>query len=608
MEKNLSKRRETIKNITILFLIVMLLLTFFSNTIMNYSLPEVMTQGISSGTITAKIRGTGMAKAKDPYQLILTESHKIIGITLEEGDIIEENQVLFYLEEKESEELKEEEDKLEELMLSYEKTLLSGEASNNVLHNIESGINSPLSNKQFQVQDIQNKVVSAEAEVTQYKNKVNALQKQVELLQNGSIVDSSGEKKALIDAQSELASAQSEYNVVKEKLNTLQSSVNAIGSLEFVTNKVDKCNSEVLEKEIVKVEKETAWNNVKDDPSIEEDVKDSTKKEYTNAVNEYDAAVVSLEGAKILLEDFNRKASSLAEAQKNAEGAKEKVASYENKVNEKQKELDLKMNVSNIGNITAAKNQLVEEKDKLSKAEANLLLLKSQENQTIKNVISEVDITSQKKQIEEQKKVIENIKEKAIGNSVSAPVSGIISEISYLAGEVTEPNKPLAVIQQKENGYSLSFSVTMEQAKKVKIGNVAEINNNWYGTDIQATLTSIKTDVENPAKNKVLTFDISGDVQDGQSVSLSVFQQEESFDMVVPNSAVREDNRGKFVLSIESNQTPFGNRYLARRVDVKILGSDDNFTAIGGILYGNEYIITTATKPVEDGMQVKLMN
>lgn len=41
MNENTKKRREWIKNAAIVFLVIMLILTFFSNTIMNYSLPEV---------------------------------------------------------------------------------------------------------------------------------------------------------------------------------------------------------------------------------------------------------------------------------------------------------------------------------------------------------------------------------------------------------------------------------------------------------------------------------------------------------------------------------------------------------------------------------------
>jgi hypothetical protein len=45
-----KKRREWVKNAAIIFLSVMLVLTFFSNTFMNYSLPEVAAQYVQSGT------------------------------------------------------------------------------------------------------------------------------------------------------------------------------------------------------------------------------------------------------------------------------------------------------------------------------------------------------------------------------------------------------------------------------------------------------------------------------------------------------------------------------------------------------------------------------
>ena len=55
----MTDRKDKIKNITIIFLLVMLILTFFSNTIMNYSLVEVSTQQVTSGQITSKVRGSG---------------------------------------------------------------------------------------------------------------------------------------------------------------------------------------------------------------------------------------------------------------------------------------------------------------------------------------------------------------------------------------------------------------------------------------------------------------------------------------------------------------------------------------------------------------------
>ena len=41
-------------------------------------------------------------------------------------------------------------------------------------------------------------------------------------------------------------------------------------------------------------------------------------------------------------------------------------------------------------------------------------------------------------------------------------------------------------------------------------------------------------------------------------------------------------------------------------MDVQVLDSDDLLTAISGALSGYEYVITTTTKPVSAGMQVRL--
>ena len=92
----------------------------------------------------------------------------------------------------------------------------------------------------------------------------------------------------------------------------------------------------------------------------------------------------------------------------------------------------------------------------------------------------------------------------------------------------------------------------------------------------------------------------------GQSLSISVGQKSADYDLIVPNSAIREDNNGKFVLIVETKSSPLGNRYVATRVDVEVLASDDTKSAISGGLYGYEFVITTSTKPVEAGKLVRL--
>ena len=71
------KKREWVKTVAIIFLAVMLVLTFFSNTIMNHSLPEVATANVTSGTINAKIRGQGTVSANETYDVTIKQTRKV---------------------------------------------------------------------------------------------------------------------------------------------------------------------------------------------------------------------------------------------------------------------------------------------------------------------------------------------------------------------------------------------------------------------------------------------------------------------------------------------------------------------------------------------------
>ena len=120
-----KKRREWVKNAAIIFLSVMLVLTFFSNTFMNYSLPEVAAQYVQSGTITAKIRGTGTVESGDPYNVKISETRTISSVLVKTGDKVEKGAPLLLLEDKESKELTDAQAALDKAMLDFELALLS---------------------------------------------------------------------------------------------------------------------------------------------------------------------------------------------------------------------------------------------------------------------------------------------------------------------------------------------------------------------------------------------------------------------------------------------------------------------------------------------------
>ena len=120
-----EKNRAWVKNAAIIFLAIMLVLTLFSNTIMNRALPEVAAQYAMSGTITSKVRATAEVKANMTFNVTAAETRRVDSVAVKTGDTVEAGGVIYYLKDEESEELQSAQKALEELQLAYEKALLA---------------------------------------------------------------------------------------------------------------------------------------------------------------------------------------------------------------------------------------------------------------------------------------------------------------------------------------------------------------------------------------------------------------------------------------------------------------------------------------------------
>ena len=107
--------------------------------------------------------------------------------------------------------------------------------------------------------------------------------------------------------------------------------------------------------------------------------------------------------------------------------------------------------------------------------------------------------------------------------------------------------------------------------------------------------------------SRLLVFEVTGEgVESGTQVSVSIGQRSQSYDLIVPNSAVRSDSNGSFVLMMTAKSSPLGTRYQATRVDVQVVASDDVNSAVTGAIVAYDYVITNSTAPIEDGMYVRL--
>ena len=622
MNEQVGKKRDWIKNAAIAFLAIMLVLTFFSNTIMNHSLPEGSAKYVSSGEIQAKVRGNGTVIASDPYVLKATGTQTIASVLVENGDRVEKGDILLVLEEGESEELKAAEKQLEQLLDAFELAALSEDIDPETIHKVMNGQSDSYQVYKVQIDALKSDIKKLEDEVSLFEEEIAKIEALKRAEQNESS-DTSLEKRVAYET------AVGETLAAKKRLQDALSLAAALGVTDATTaaNKLTevKANVSNLEKTVNQIKNSTQYAQAEAvrigyDNAIEQAKNDLANATQSGSITDqqiaqanWDKAIadraahltsgiyVELEANEKALKDASEQQAKLEEVVLADSNYTQKVAAEESaRLAYEAAGPDHSISIAQYDKVISINQKYVDEQ-KLIIADKRADL-----NELIAQFTQENALASQLISIEEQRELINELRLGASGGQITAPVAGTLQDFHLVAGEKTHAEMQIATIIPDGKGYSLEVPVTREQSQRLNVGDVAELQNAWYYSEVNVVLKQIKTDQKDPANSRILVFEVTGDVMNGQNLSISIGQKSAQYDLIVPNAAIREDANGKFVLIVSQKSSPLGNRYYAERVDVEVLGSDDTQTAISGDMSAWDYVVTTSTKPVEAGQLIRL--
>jgi multidrug efflux pump subunit AcrA (membrane-fusion protein) len=669
------KKREWVKTAAIIFLAVLLVLTFFSQTIMNRSLPEAATAAAQSGTINAKIRGSGTVSANEVYNVTISQTRKIASVMVKVGQTVAAGDVLFTLEEQESDELKQAQTDLETQEVNYQKSLLSlsntaAQSSHDVqkarnayndalaVYNQYSTMDSTklaaalasaqvklkavqkqstdaqqaytdassakeYTDAQATVTDLQGQIKTLEASVADYKSQladlsagtsgtssVTAIQRQIDdkqtalnaaqdTLASDKVLYQSNYDSLLALAGSDTVAAAwaKDTDVLAQKLLEAGVVSSSGGSSSGGSSSASRSPAKQLAEDYA-----LAYKTL----TADQTAIDTINTDISRLQQDLSVASMDADSARLKLQQkLDQADSDLTAAQKQLKTAQDAVSGYETTVKR------LKQAASDAAQAASDQQTVV---DNLTNASTAAETVKTT-RQALEDLVfaqslgssDSVDLQAAKDAIAKQEELVKKLTANADNVNVTAKVGGVIGTINVQAGGSIGADSPLCTINETDRGYTLKISVTNDQAKQVKIGDPADLVNYWGG-DITAKLESIANDPQNPGKNKLLVFRLSGDgLEPDTNLTLSIGQKSANYDTLVPNAAVRSDNNGSFVLVVVAKSSPLGNRYTATRVNVQVLASDDTNTAVSGLTQG-DFVVTTSTKPIEAGTQVRLVD
>lgn len=624
-----KSKKDWMKNVIIVFLIIMLLLTLFSNTITNYTLPQVSVAMVNQGEISDVIRGSGTVSAGDAFTIKATETRTILSVDVEKGAHVDMDSPIFTLKDQDSEELSKARDELADLELKYYKSLLTTDMSTDEAVRVNTGGASSFNAYINKLSELEDEIEAAQQNVLDKQQMVDNLEvgKSVEAInQVGSDLEKTLADMAKTDAQTAFTTAKAKTTAaLNDEINNLtlkktrESKPADLGRIQTVLkaindgkgNTVTGINSDDISKATYMVLYDYYYNQPMVDPEIKglyslvkNDSSYSTLiAEANQAFDAYNAALANDKDLAYIDSEINRlnnaKNDIDALSYTDSESYKEALGRYNAALAAEAQ--NKKVNAQFDAAATYAKDDLAKAKDTLER-------LKQEKKDLATEIGNALEADKYSEDIVRKKEDLAKLEQKAMGATIKAPISGTIQTISKTAGDTIKPDEELCVIIPDGKDMTIKISISNDQAKKVNIGDTATLANSWAYPDAVCVVKTIADDPDNPGKNSLVTCVITGTtVKTGQNMNLTLASSTKNYEKIVPNSAIRKDNSGDFVYVLVEKSSPLGNRYIAKKVSVNKMASDDNNTAVTGDLNAySDSVITSSNKMVEGGKQVRL--
>lgn len=347
-----------------------------------------------------------------------------------------------------------------------------------------------------------------------------------------------------------------------------------------------------------------------DEDKIEQDKMQSNeielnKQSYENEKKGYESQYKSLE------KKLKEKQQKLNNPEKSYE-----LIDTEKQIELKKKEIEVNEELLAAGSIS--QGECDKAKSDLELLEEKRESLKNQAKQKIEDEMEEIqdkmeEVNRQINQQDEKIKLEENkysgMTKQVQQVAISSPIDGVIYKINVATGVRIAEGEELMVIIPDDIPITLSFNLSGKEVDKVAIDKELE----WIYKQERQKAKVIKKTYDEEQNTTIITCDIDQsiakdlipDYQTYKNVDVEVKERSETYDVLVPTSAITYESSRAYVYCIEELDTVFEKKYIVHKNEVEVIEEGDLSCAVEGIVSG-EKVIATTNKELEDGSEVKL--
>lgn len=190
---------------------------------------------------------------------------------------------------------------------------------------------------------------------------------------------------------------------------------------------------------------------------------------------------------------------------------------------------------------------------------------------------------------------------------VTAKKAGTVTEIGVDEGMYISSmqNTVLYQIAEKSSEWTAYLLISEEQRELVAFDSVPVFQIEGVSGPVTGTINAITAYADYRTSGwqiQMLLQSEDGNLA-GKQAKVTINNELQIYDALIPASALRKDDKSYYVLVLRENQSVLGRGFVAHRMSVELLGSDQEYCAVRG-LPTDEQVIITATDVIADGSNV----